>query len=360
MRYPVENNKELQVEVNDDIFKLLYPNSNNKISEMTNSDKLYIMYLLKQYYLELRSKLGISSDITFGLEIEFDNAHKDFIKEEINNILSENNWIVDKDGTVPNGGEIKSPVLRDEKKSWIDLSKACNVVSNYAYESDLIGGHIHIGMHILGNNPKYWANFAKLWMAYENVIFRFLYGEYISPRSRIKEHARPVSKDLIENLDRINDKSKMQTAFYIMKVLDAGTDFQERRKKSVNFTNVSEIEPYKYDRIEDKNTIEFRCPNGTFNPIIWQNNVNLLVHLFMYAKSENFNEEIIHKRVQQLLEDNIPSNLYKYSYIYTGQSIELADLIFNNNLDKMYFLKQYIKDSNVSSKPSVKSRRFTI
>ena len=60
-----------------------------------------------------------------------------------------------------------------------------------------------------------------------------------------------------------------------------------------------------------------------------------------------------------IISDDIPSNIYKYSRIYMEQAIELADMIFDNNLDKVYFLRQYIKDGSVSNKPLVKSREFT-
>ena len=339
MSYKIDNKKDITVEITDDILKFLYPNSNDILSNMTNSDRLYTMYLLKQYYLKLRNKLGIEKEATFGLEIEFDNANRSLIEELVNTTNTKDIWKVEEDGSLPNGGEIISPLLRDNESSWTDLSKICNIANTYAEESELAGAHIHIGMHILGNNPKYWANFSKLWMAYENIIFRFLNGEYISPRSTIERQAKPISKDLIEDIDRINDRAKKSTSLYILKVLDA----ENNRKRSVNFTNVSNIEPYKYDRIENKNTIEFRSANGTFNEVIWQNNVNLLVKLLMYAKSDKFNEDIINKRIITLLEDNIPSNLHKYSRVYTDQAIELADLIFDNNLDKIYFLRQYIK-----------------
>ena len=145
----------------------------------------------------------------------------------------------------------------------------------------------------------------------------------------------------------------------MFKLLDAGDNFKERRKRAINFTNISDIAPYLYDSIGEMRTIEFRSPNGTFNPIIWQNNVNLLVHLFMYAKSDKFNEDKIMKRMKMMLEDNVSSKIYKYSRIYNGQAIELADMIFDNNLDKIYFLRQYVKDGNVSNMTLVKSETFT-
>ena len=38
------------------------------------------------------------------------------------------------------------------------------------------------------------------------------------------------------------------------------------------------------------------------------------------------------------------SNLKRYKEIDLTGSLELADLIFDNNLDKINFLKQYLKD----------------
>lgn len=35
---------------------------------------------------------------------------------------------------------------------------------------------------------------------------------------------------------------------------------------------------------------------------------------------------------------------YRYNIIDLKKSLEFVDLIFDNNLDKIYFLKQYLKD----------------
>lgn len=349
----------IKVEINTDIFKFLYPDSNDKISELSNSDRIYMMFLLKQYYLELRNRLNIDRDISFGLEIEFENAMRDLIELGIYNRFPDANWEVVDDGSLFNGGEIRSPKLSDDNKTWIDLREVCDIVDRNAYAMDSVGSHIHIGMHILGNNPKYWANFAKLWLAYENVIFRFLYGEYISHRSGMYDQARPIAIDLINNMDRIDKASSGISASHVIKILDSGMDKIDRRKRCVNLTNIESFQPYQYNQKLNKNTIEFRSPNGTFDPVIWQNNVNLLVHLLMYAKSDKFDEELINERMYLMKISGNAGSLNKYAYIYREQALELADLIFDNNLDKIYFLRQYIKDERVSSNPFVKSRSFT-
>lgn len=358
MKYQVGNSKDINVEINTDIFKLLYPNSNDALLRMTASDRVYLMMLMKKYYLAYRDKLNIDKDVTFGLEIEFEEAYRDIIELNIYNMF-DNTWIVADDGSLSNGGEVKSPVLRDTEKAWIELGSVCNIVDNNAYALDNTSAHVHIGMQILGNNPKYWYNFALLWMTYENVISRFLYGEYVSARPRIMEFAPPISKDLIDDLDRLKRCTNKVTALYILKALEGGRG----RHQSVNFTNVADadkVPPYKYNTVMNKNTIEFRGANGTFNPIIWQNNVNLLVKLLEYAKNDNFDEETIIKRLKENIQDGIPSVLDKYTRIYIDESLELVDLIFTNNLDKVYFLRQYVKSGEVSTKPLVKSKRFTI
>lgn len=347
---------------NDKIFEYLNIYSNDNLSKMNISDQINILFQIKQYSLELRNILNISNNITFGLEIEFENAKRNIIESELLKQYKTGIWPVVNDESLYNGGEINSPILTDTINTWTDLEEICTIVSKNAYVLDNTGGHIHIGMNILGNNPKYWANFVKLWMAYENIIFRFLYGEYTTPRNNILNQARPISKDLIDKLEsgRITNYENKLNASYIIKLLDSGESFIERRKRSINFTNISNIDPYKYDYNQFMQTIEFRSPNGSFNPIIWQNNINLLIKLLLYAKSDNFDEETIINRIKLLKEDNIPSNIYKYSRIYNEQLLELCDLIFTNNLDKIYFIRQYYKDGTVSSNSLTKSKKFTI
>ena len=358
MEYRVKDN--VRIEVNDEILNFLGTNDNVMLSEISNSDKVYMIYLLKQYYLELRKKLGLDGDITFGLEMEFEEAMITVIEKHLDYFLGNDGWIMVPDGSLSNGAEINSPVLNDSEKTWIDLSLACNIVNGNAYVMDNTSAHIHIGTQILGNNPKYWRNFALLWATYENVIFRFLYGEYISPRSTIEGYAMPVSSDFISKRDRIEGRSKMINASNMFKLFDSGEEnVKIRRRKSVNFTNVSKLAPYIYNKKYDMNTVEFRSANGTFDPIIWQNNVNFLVKLMLYCKSDKFNEKEIIRTMNLMIANDIPSNLYKYSRIYVEQAIELADMIFDNNIDKIYFLRQYIKDGQVSSNPLTKSKQFT-
>ena len=53
-------------------------------------------------------------------------------------------------------------------------------------------------------------------------------------------------------------------------------------------------------------------------------------------------------------------DFHNYNQLFTEQAIELSDMIFDNNLDKIYFLRQYIKDGETSQMPMKKAKKFTI
>ena len=89
-------------------------------------------------------------------------------------------------------------------------------------------------------------------------------------------------------------------------------------------------------------TLEFRCPNASFNPIIWQNNVNLFFKMLRYASSSKFNGDFINEKINKLDSGVI------YDEINVNDALELCDLIFDNNLDKVYFLRQYLKSFDLS------------
>ena len=44
------------------------------------------------------------------------------------------------------------------------------------------------------------------------------------------------------------------------------------------------------------------------------------------------------------LNSEIMSNIYDYNILDIDGALELVDLVFDNNLDKLYFLRQYLKD----------------
>ena len=324
----------------DNIFKILKPEDNEQLSKLSGSDLLDIIVLLDEFLLTMRNRIGISESVTFGTELEFENANIPQISDDLYRGLD--SWRLKMDGSLKNGGEVVSPILVDKNSNWGELRRVCHTIKRNASIGDNSGGHIHIGTQALGKDRTSWLNFIKLWSTYENVIYRFVYGEYLSARPSI-EFAEPMSSILWEDYENLSKKNEsLDSILYYI---------SHKRYQAVNFYNVRDFE-----QEGEKNTIEFRCPNGTLESIVWQNNINLFAKMLLYSKRSDFNNDIINKRHSKIKKIGIKY----YNEVYLEQALEFCDLIFDNNEDKIYFLKQYLKSFEVvKTNEYKKSKAFT-
>ncbi len=329
---------------NDPIFNYIKPNNNDKLSDMSGLDLQELIWYIENYYLELRKRLGFDNMVTFGLELEFEQAMKDRICNQLNQYFNNDSWLLKHDGSLENGAEINSPILKDVESSWQELEKVCEIVSDNAQIGRKSGGHIHIGTQVIGSKSTSWLNFIKFWSVYENIIYRFVYGDYLVGRPSIKEYAEPMTRDFWN--DYLISKERGYSTEEIVRKAS------HKRYQAVNLNNVVNFSDFKKD-----NTIEFRCPNGSLDPVIWQNNVNLFVNILLYAKSSRFNDDIVTKR-HETNQDKY-SRLSDYNELYLEQALELCDMIFTSNFDKVYFLRQYLKSFKVGTKELEKPQEFT-
>lgn len=329
---------------NEPIFTYIKPNNNDKLSDMSGLDLQELIWHIENYYLELRKTLGFDNMITFGLELEFEKAITNRICEKLDQYFHHSSWILKYDSSLDNGAEINSPVLKDNNTTWKDLTKVCEIVSENARIGENSGGHIHIGTQVIGDKSESWLNFIKFWSVYENIIYRFAYGEYLVGRPSIQRYAAPVTKDFWQDyIDLKNGNHSIES------IIDT---ISYQKYRAVNFRNVSSTNAFK-----QRNTIEFRCPNGSLNPIIWQNNVNLFVNLLLYARSTTFDDDIVTRR-HEINQDKY-SGLSDYNELYLEQALELCDMLFTNNFDKVYFLRQYLKSFQIGTKILEKPKEFT-
>ena len=368
----------------ENTFSFLNLKSNDDLSHMKYDDAVEFIRRLREYKLALRDTLGLDENLTFGLEIEFENLifqYNELICElseldllpstfysesnlkSLSDYKKKNklwdigmspdkyldidpkevfNWSVSRDLSLNNGAEITSPILVDKAEHWKDLKTVCDLASKFGEISTHSAGHVHVGTQVLGAEKKPWLNFLRLWSAYENVIYRFGYNEYLTKHKNIS-YCKPISKMIFNayaffggNFDRMLN--------YL----------SDSRSYAVNFQNVTLSD----GKVIPFSTLEFRNPNGTLDPVIWQNNVNFFIKLLRYCKSDRFNEDNVNYRLKQ--RNKYSNDFESYNHIFTEQAIELADMIFNNNLDKIYFLRQYIKDFDTSEESMKKTKKFTI
>lgn len=296
------------------IFNEISPSANDIFSGLNQKDLEYLLSLINMYKLTLRDKINVSLIESFGLEIECENARWDKIARRI-----ESEWELTDDMSLLEGAEIKSPILTDTEENWLALKRICSMLSKYSIVGQNSGGHVHIGVQALGNDLKSLINFLKLWAVYEPIIYRFSYGEFLGPRPGLKDTAKSVQVDFI-NLCSFCEEENVSEKELIHYLSDD-------KYKAVNFKHYNTFR-----------TLEFRCPNATLNPVIWQNNVNLFVKMMNYAKRSDFNNQLFDTKRKRIFID-----CKKPNEIYVDDALEFADLIFDNNLDKIYFLRQYLK-----------------
>ena len=265
-------------------------------------------------------------NLTFGIEIEYRNLLRDKVTKYLKKYYP--NWeskkedaIIKTSGNYLIGGEIVSPILHDTKESWQVINEICNfLISNNACSLNT-GAHIHIGANIFENNSKYFLRFIKLWCAYEHIIYCFSYGEYIYARDTLFEYSSPVSEELKFLINTLK-LSYLDNFSYLITVLNLG------KKRGLNLSNIN--------KDKNKNTIEFRSPNGTFNSLVWHNNFTLFKRMIEYAKSPDYAEEIIDAKL--IAFHDIESN-----QICLEDALELANLIYQKESERLLFLKQYLK-----------------
>ncbi len=327
--------------------KFVSLDSNDLFTHFRGVDLQELIVQIENYFLEYRDKLDLPNYLTFGVELEYENV----LRKTVNSYVAINlhNWKSKGDGSLAFGGEVTSPIMTDQKKYWQELKKICEFLSKKKADTmHNAGGHIHLGVYILGNDVEAWRQFIKLYMIYESVIFRFIYGDKISGRKKLYKYAPPISDKLYSYLSQINQAKDIIEIRYSLPTND--------RYYALNFCNVNFYDP---KTSTNKNTLEFRSPNASTNAVIWQNNINTFAKMLMASKAKVMDEEFLDYKLKNEY-FTYSGNEQLYNNIYLKNALEFSDLVFDNNLDKIYFLRQYLKDfqDNYGIKTAVKAKRF--
>ena len=328
----------------DIIFKSYKPNKNTIFSELSTIELNNFLKLLENYNITFRNKLDLPRNYSFGFEFEMELNDSIAIRRSLFKNRLYPQYQLKREDTVHNGGEIATPILHNIRADWHKVKQVLGIITPNANNIDTCGAHIHIGSQIMSSNKKDWENFLMFWSLYENVITRFLNGEYLNTRLSANEYAKParelfINAILNNKLDKLEDNSEL-----------AFNDISVDRFYVINLNDVSNTQ-----KEELNDTIEFRGANGTFNPIIWQNNLNMIIHLLINCR--NLDHQVLLEELKKI-NNNDSSD---YSNIDILKALRFCDIIFHNNLDKINFLRQYFKDFNeTKEKELVKSSPFTL
>lgn len=149
----------------------------------------------------------------------------------------------------------------------------------------------------------------------------------------------------IHDLDQ--NRSLMASRAFYKKIYDI-------KKNAINLRSLDFLKA-----IVNMNTIEFRNFNSTTEETIIQNDINAVSHMVLAAASNNLDEDFLNYKLKQLEQQCLSERAYleQCSQILLRDMAELVDLIFDNNQDKIYFMKQYVRNFETCEDREVKVAR---
>ena len=237
--------------------------------------------------------------MTIGVEIESEGLAS---REEIAGIIGNLSWKLKPDDTLDDGIEAVPLSGLTPSTAGDEIYGACKALCLSGQTiSERCGGHIHIGADYL-TDLQDWKNLRTIWNNTEKILYIISNRKGEIPRKGVLVYARPISgndesKQEIINLENESDLEK----FIVETKIIQGT-----RYSGINYCNVGR---------KEKNTIEFRLPNGTLDPTTWIENINLFGGLVRVSHELS---EIMLKSAEQRTEEE-KKMLYNYKVIQTEQ-----------------------------------------
>ena len=279
----------------------------------SNLDRYYSDYISELNEEEIKSS-NIDERITIGTELEIMN-------QDINNykylgtVLK--NYTIQPEITVKNGIEIVSPVIHYTKKDLQELKAVCEILQKCNFKTGKqTGGHIHIGASYL-TEPKDYFMLLYLYSNCENIIYLITDRKNTKKRKSIEQYAQKVKKEYIKAFDRkiIHEHQSLEGLTETLSILT------DSRYKGLNLRNITS---------KDKETIEFRMPNGEidFNELLA--NIKLFAkivqksHELNQTKEKDLEIELLSKKINEKLRLEL-----------------LLDILFDNETEKQVYVDRY-------------------
>lgn len=299
------------------------------------------MVFTKKYideHMEERKKsksINLPADMTIGIEIEAENGIR-----KLNGFVDKK-WELKRDGSLQHGLEVVSPILKGDTHSVDEIYDTCSILKAAGFTtSKRCGGHIHIGADYLKSKQAY-QNLSEIWANAEKILCIISNPEGQLPRKGVSEYSSPISKKIekaIEDgeIDILEENELGEFVSELQKV-------QGNRYSAINFLNAME---------DMKNTIEFRLSNGTIDPDVWVENINLYGGIVKVAQElaiiqgkpigEITAEDLNKLQLFELLKDNEISQDYQLEV--------LLNLIMVDEEQKDVYRRRYRVNSKLLEK----------
>lgn len=264
----------------------------------------------------------ISDEITIGVEMELYNKNINYYKG-MDTVFGD--YKIVKDSTLRCGIEIVSPVIGFNKDDLQRLKSLCEVVKSCGFYTDkTCGGHIHIGANYLRKKEDF-LMLIYLYCNCEDIIYSITDRENTNKRKDALVYAKKVkdvfAKGIFDGF--ISDEMSFDRFTEGLKYLT------NSRYVGLNFSNLGNV---------DKNTIEFRMPNGEMDFEEIMANIKLVAKLVQ--KSHDLNNCYGMDKEIELLGCNIGDKM---------RLDILLDILFDKEEEKKIYRRRYKANNKLIS-----------
>lgn len=244
---------------------------------------------------------NLPKEMTIGMEVESEGL----LSEEILNCFNFREWKAKEDGSLDNGVEIVSPILHPTIEEARQIYSVNYTLQRLGQEtSDNCGAHVHIGSEYL-TSIQAWMNLTEIFCNTEKLLYLVSNKEKSLPRFSVDEYAKTISPKVAQALEKgsinLNDETDLNSFILELQSIQADRNLAEiknqkelekvlhkGRYSGINILNIN----------NGKNTIEFRQANGTLDPDLWMDNINLFGGIIAISEElaniqekENINNE---------------------------------------------------------------------
>ena len=313
LQYCIKRRNDLELSKEEIIKLIVLTNNNEYINEQiknaqkydfvekeTNLLKFFIgdKEPLTPYKKELERNIESNPKITIGIEIESKGPYSTVVRELLFKKpqekrkgplfytfedIDKTNWRTSYDASLgAEGTEVQSPIMRSGEDREKEIVEICAFLNSIGQYTDMYcGAHVHIGSDYLTSVQSY-KNLLELITNCEEILYRVSTQEGDTLRRGTEYYAQPISEKIRKEIEHgyIDITNNWQLDEFKKQLSE-----QQRGKKGfgVNFINLGTH----LEKNIKLDTIEFRISNGTIDPQVWIDNINLYSGVIEAAEELN-------------------------------------------------------------------------
>ena len=246
------------------------------------------------------------------------------------------------------GVEIISPILMNHNLENLNLVSKLMQINNLGV-NESCGAHVHIGADFL-DSIESWKNLCEIWFNNEDLMYQITNKQGIALREGAKEFAKSLSPKFSSALKNgsINLQNEKDLDKFVNEIKNL--QYGEFGEFTHITSNHPEINPHDKDfhkyyglnfkniNSENKNTIEFRLPNGTLDSQTLMDNIRLFSTIVGISKQLG--------DIEIKIQNDMPLTEKEYRLIKAKELLVKSD---NNPDNRMSALMHLLFNDDIKS-----------